>query len=1130
MQGNKLLSTDSKKNLVTFGEIKNKNRDNTFYFKNHARKLNKYFIQKKNELYNAFSKLIPSNATNQIRDFTKFFNTIAVSAIPIFITEYARYSLAKNISDTEESNYLYRFLLGTAIMCFSALHRITDRKIQSELLFYSAVTTEVMGIVNLYYSSYKASKLFFEPRLNDSYTLIASLGVSTLAAPGAMSVIARLIQGYQLKRLYQEGAQRSDTALIPAGITPVSNTWFQYNHFLLSEMIPASRQFQLGLISDNILNLKGALKRFRNLPALIADAGPQIVENLIVQREKIEKDYLFNTTKQKTVWFKDGIPEIKDVQRHKLRNGNMIICDDQFDVNSVPVSGDVISLKKDEKNFYVPIEEEKKFCINLKTHNGEDVWIEHKTDSENAKKFKKISLHPIRDGKHAGVLTGSKLNLFGGNNFLIRIKEQEERPINNNQDKLSVINQIIVEHKKRSVKHSLMFSIGMAAFFFKDLSSFSLQSIYLMFNLFQMMIPFSETFLRKMVNRRLLGELNSHLGQNKISSVDALRMVDLCNALGGYYEDKFKNGVAIISDKTGTLTTPHMNVLGLWTSDMPSDVQANIKDEKFTPSTDKQIQIFELFASAYTNSKKELEPEEFALLQYFQSVSTNVSILHIDTLGSNHFKKQLQLNNQKKWVDTYHLGLYRKFGGRFTLVDDDNTYYLLFCGIPRVEKFKESKLLNAYQKMKTRVGVLSRDWCISRMVIAKNEFIKLKELAYEDDKVAVESYLTNLDLANSLQHYATFIVDNPVKKGAEKFILNCKHKGVPVFVATGDTSKSAENIAKVLCPEATQKIITLKGEDLNIDFKEINPNSTIIFSGINKEILTIFERLMKVRINERPNIIFSEMSTEGKGILAKYLKENDYFVVANGDGTNDVAMMKEANTVIAHLAEDGSYAPGVDEFANLNDKQLQLLSGTNKSFYDLFEIHLADNTLARSFNRLANSQEKPSIALLLKSSKMSFELVKAFGVNDVKEMWQQHWCSVVFDLIWLGISYFEIIDSADLPADNKHLGESNSLNYYLLGTLVYAGVMAMVNYAFQGESTNISTMVVTLGLLDLFLKLVFNAYGAFKEPAAKTNLEKAGMFKAKIEEIKDEKEVITSALTVIPSGLTVITSAARDPH
>lgn len=629
--------------------------------------------------------------------------------------------------------------------------------------------------------------------------------------------------------------------------------------------------------------------------------------------------------------------------------------------------------------------------------------------------------------------------------------------------------------------HSIIASIMMAGLLKQDISLLPAESIRLMFTLFQTMIPFSESFLREAVNARLLKKLNQDLGLYAFESIDVLRIVDFCNALNGEYKELYPQGVAIISDKTGTLTTNTMDVLGLWTLDMTSDVRHLLSERQSSllPEHTQQRDAFHVFASAYTNNKKDMEPEEFALLEWFKRLLNNDQCLEVVTEGNNHFRKTIRYGDNEKEIVTLHLGLYRRFGGRLTLVDEGENKYLTFCGVPKPDAFHDSALLHAYSSMHSRTGVLSRDWCLAQTTISTEHFATLRALFSEDNKKGIEEFISaNRELLHALRHYGTFIIDNPVKKGAEGFIGSCKGIQIPVFVATGDTTKAAENIARVLCPLNAKKIMVIRSDQAVSSSEILNcpADATLVFSGINPVILSQFKKLMERNKEDWPVIIFAEMSTEGKGILAQFLKENKFFVVANGDGTNDVLMMQHADMVIAHYSDDLTFAPGVGSLVNLSDEQLRRLFGSKKSFYELFDIDQLQSLFVQLFAQWINMQQKPLAALVLKSGNLTKDLASAVGAPNVKEMYQQHWFGVAYDLMWLWTASYEINISADLPMDNRHIGVSNLITQLTVASLVMAVFQAYVNYSLAQESTNLTSMILMLALLPVVLKSLFSGF------------------------------------------------------
>jgi hypothetical protein len=1058
--------------------------DRTYYIKYKAETMAHFISLRTQELYRAVVEAFSLDSMDW-SSFKRYLWPTLSSGCALLVGDYLTRGASLYQTESEEYDFIYKFFLGSALLTYSIFHRITERQPRSTAEFSAAVASEVVAITYLYSSVFNGSNRMLRDVFTQDYALIASLGSSAILVPSGISYVAQSVQNQLVRREYSKGAQRSDTAVFSSGRTPIANLYLQVNRFLATELMVSSRLFQLGLIADNILYAERAVQKFRNFPALIADVAPSTIRTMRMQQEKIARDTAYNGTLHQVLRFTPKGGQLIALPRYQLRTGDLVKCDVSIDYSSVPVSGELIALKRDAQGDYLHEAEQRKFSVNLKAQNGEDKWIEYLSNSNFVSGYKKVDLYAVRDGKQAGVLAGDQLNLYGHDHFFIQILPEKELILSSNYEKKAVINQIIADRKQRSVAYSILASMISALIVQQGFSSFPTITLKLMFGLFQTMIPFSEAFLRETVNNRLMKELNSTLRDAPFETIDALRVVDLCNALSGYYSDRFPNGVAIISDKTGTLTTNHMDVLGLWTAMMPAHVQQILKESPAALSPDK-IQLhecFELFCAAFTNNKKELEPEEFALLAWFEELLGDKNCLQVAVHGNNRFKKTLKYQGQEKQIDTYHLGLYRTYGGRFTLVSDNEQHYIIFCGVPKQAAFQETSLFRDYSAMVSREGVLARDWCIARAPISTKDFAALMELFAQDDRNGIEAYLKGSpELIQQLKHYATFIIDNPVKKGAEHFIERCKTINVPVFVATGDTTKAAGNIVKVLCPSNAAHLITVRAEQLDeaaleqVAEQEFLPGTTVIFSGVNDQVLAYFGSVLDRDPKDRPVVIFAEMSTEGKGALARYLKDRGSFVVANGDGTNDVMMMKNADLVIAHYSDDATFAPGVGALANISDEQMRRLLGAKQSFYELFDVDLQHSAFIKKFAPLANSQAKPSLALAIKSSKWSFELMRALGFTTVKEMQHQHWFSVAFDLLWLWIALYEINDSSNLPMDNKNINASSFISQAMTIAMAFGALQSLVNWATAGEATNLTSMMLMLSFLPLVLRSVFSGF------------------------------------------------------
>lgn len=1053
---------------ISFQLVANKEPDRFFYIKSRFSQIKHFITHAASELYQSLEMTFSLDQLDY-HQFKKMIWPMISSGAAFIVGEYVSKQLSSALTDNEEHDYIFKFIMGAAVLGYCATQRITENRAKSTIEISTAVASEVLAITYLYMSTYRGSRILLEDKLTESYSLIASLGASAFAVPMTISYAVQKIQDGITKHLYSLGAQRSDTAMITSGMTPIANIYLQVNHFIMTELLTGSRLFQLGLISHNILHAEKLLQRFRNFPALLADVFPATIKKLLAQQEKLERDYVYNTTLHKIARFTGDDIEFLDVPRYQLRNGDLVYCDNNHSSFTASISGELIALQQDKNGKFKRTLEQKKFSVNLKAHNGEDVWIQLQSKLSFSSDFDSVDLHAIHQGRQAGVLSGDQLDLFGAINFFIQVKPEKERNLTSHYEKRSVIDQIILERKQKNVLYAMISSVVMAAMLQQDLTRLPSEAIRILFTLFQMMIQFSESFLRDMVNNRLMKVINTPLQNFPMETVDALRIVDMCNALGGYYQDKFPKGVAIASDKTGTLTTAEMKVLGCWTSDMQADAQSS---SMTLPSETQQI-CFEIFVMAYTNQSKENEPEENSILGMFASLIGN-DCLKVETHGHNHFLKTLA----NKAIETFHLGLFRRLGGRLTIADDSEKKYLVYCGVPKEDPNSpifNTPLFKEYKTMKPRQGVLSRDWCIASVEIKDEAFVHLKELFFEDKKQKIEAYIFDREeIYNNLNHHCTFLINNPLKVGVESFVTNSMENGVPVFVITGDSVSAAQNIAKVLYPANAKQIIAMRG--VHDDNDKICHETTIIIGGMNDETREITKKYLALPNNKQPIIIFAEMSTENKGELTQLLKKLGYFVIANGDGSNDVMMMKAADVVVSHLSDNALYAPGVESLSNLNDVQLRRLFNSNKSFYELFDIHAKSSRFNDRFTPLANTQEKPTVALTLKSSKMSFELAQAVGMANVKEMPQQHWYSVAFDLIWLAVSFGVINATTDLPVDNQHLGKSNFINQCIFATVAIAFFQAFATYALTGEATNLTSMVVMLSVLPLVLKSIFSAF------------------------------------------------------
>lgn len=1097
---------------VTLKDINHKNPNRLFYITDKCRSVGKFISSSMNSVYNTLQTVFSMQGMD--------FETFKKSAWPIVSSGAAyvvgHYATTMMNTETEENDHWLKLMIGTMLLGISIAHRYTDHRMQSN----AAIASEALSIAYLHEASFRLTRLALSSHLSPDYALIASLGVSGLGIPSLSSQIAKKWQKYATKYLNAKGAQRSDTANISSGMTRLTNTYLQIGDALTREMTHPSRLFQAGLIAFNILNENNPWAKGKNAPALGVDVGFPIYEFLVEQQKRINQDFAFNTATQTVLRFIDGQATRVNVARADLKIDDLVYCDERFDLTAAPISGEIIALKMDEKGQFTSEQVTEEYTINLKAKNGEDVSYLRKTSPNQNCGLKQVDLQAIRSGQQQGVLTASKLDLFDKKNFFVRVKAENGKACTSDYKKEAVINNYIMQSKNDSVKYAVMASLTFAIVFNRD--PFALTKW--MFTVFQMMIAFSEGFARKKVNDVLIKELNQFLPEKlNLSIIDALRIVDFCHATHGFYKDRFPRGVVMISDKTGTLTKSGMEVLGCWTDDMTSDVSALFADQKssrLSTNVDRKRMLAELFIAAYTNKPKELEAEEEAIRGFLADQKIEFDVT---AKGNSHFTKTFSDGVTTKTLETYHLGLSTKLGGRFTLVKDLDKKYLIFFGAPRSEAFENTPLLKTYQTMAPRVGVLSRDWCVARTEMTDDQFEDFLKLFYAKTTDQAPDECENPIFLSQMVHYGTFIINNPIKKGAENFMEQCRNMGITPFMASGDSIKAILNVEKVLCHTNEAHIAIVKRDQTISSLSEFFGKKTIIFAGLTKSAFMILDHFMSLSHEERPTMIFSEMRGTDKGELALYLKNKGYFIAVNGDGSNDLNMMYHAHIVFAHLTENGSYAPGVEQFANLNDKQLQCLRDSDQSFYELFDLDKTRSIFSQQFARIANSQVKPLMGLNLKTSKIGWELFKELGMS-VKEVAYKHPKSMAFDVLWVGETIEATLATADHPADNKNLALSDYPLKSMLACIFYMMLQATICFV-AGESINERWMLAALCLLPLVLRSIFIPFGSAHQevnaemptnstPCTKKSKRYLGMFRSSAElpaiEYKDSEAQLQS--------------------
>ena len=148
----------------------------------------------------------------------------------------------------------------------------------------------------------------------------------------------------------------------------------------------------------------------------------------------------------------------------------------------------------------------------------------------------------------------------------------------------------------------------------------------------------------------------------------------------------------------------------------------------------------------------------------------------------------------------------------------------------------------------------------------------------------------------------------------------------------------------------------------------------------------------------------------------------------------------------------------------------------------------------------------------MKTVKTGWELAKSVGI-EARDIAGLHWFGVIYDLLWLLISFMTINASTDLPMDSQSLDEYHFPNRCMVFALAVAVFQSFAAYELSGESTNLSWMIITLTLLPILLRSIFAGFGYVQEEALDSSL--------RFEELPDETEAVTPNQLAVESHQTV---------
>lgn len=82
-----------------------------------------------------------------------------------------------------------------------------------------------------------------------------------------------------------------------------------------------------------------------------------------IQQQKLEHDYEYNHKLHQVLRFTADGPMFISIPRYQLRTGDLVYCDSSIDLACVPVSGELVALRRDLKGEFTQTLEQKKLAL-----------------------------------------------------------------------------------------------------------------------------------------------------------------------------------------------------------------------------------------------------------------------------------------------------------------------------------------------------------------------------------------------------------------------------------------------------------------------------------------------------------------------------------------------------------------------------------------------------------------------------------------------------------------------------------------------------------------------------------------------------------------------------------------------
>lgn len=495
----------------------------------------------------------------------------------------------------------------------------------------------------------------------------------------------------------------------------------------------------------------------------------------------------------------------------------------------------------------------------------------------------------------------------------------------------------------------------------------------------------------------------------------------------------------ICTDKTGTLTLNKMSVV--YSSRVIDDTIANGMAINSTAFLDGEHIIG--------------NPTEGALLNYLKEKGYSYRQLRKEAV----IEAKIPFSSQRKYMATISM-----IGGK---------RYLFMKGAPEIV-IRACAI--AEEDKKSELETLNRNWEKGMRCLA----FAFKELDSSSDLGTMEEQ----EWATMLQNlsYCGFVaIQDPIREDVADAVQKCASAGIDIKIVSGDTSKTAIEIAR-------QCGIWGNGDTL-----ELNSITGEEFAALNEEEAMEAAKRIKVMSRARPT---------DKMRLVMLLQKSGEIVAVTGDGTNDAPALNYANVGVA-MGSGTSVAKESSDIIVLND-----------SFSTIVTAIEWGRSIYHNIQRFIYFQLTVNVAALLTALAGPLILNEEFPLTITQILW----INLIMDTLAALALASEPSDSEvmrERPRSSRDFIVTKRMmkGILLYGTLMFAAGLFFLKYEdILHPSSGMSTLYLTIFFTFFVMMQLWNLF----------NVRVFGTSKSILKGLGQNKTFIAIALIILLLQIVIV--------